>query len=468
MSKHRSHANEGSSHETKKKEDSNVWMITTFVLGVLLVVSIFTNGFALNNNIDTAIKQLNAINAKQSSPAVRDAITDAISSLNSAKSAIGSNTQGNADKGDDAGEKKILIEEFSDFQCPYCSRAYTTIKKIQNDYAGKVQLKYLHFPLVQIHPNAQKAAEAAECAKDQGKFWEMHDKMFENQQALSVDNLKAYAKDLGLDANKFNTCLDSGVKKAIVDKDQQDGVARGVSGTPTFFINGQKLVGAQPYESFKTIIDGILSGNAPAQPQQNTPPAQPTQPQSYQGTIDDDPIKGDKNAKVVIIEWSDFQCPYCKRFFTDTESQIMKEYVDTGKVRFVYRDYPLSFHQNAQVSAEASECADEQGKYWEFHDVLFTKGSGDGTGLDAASLKQYAADLKLDTSKFNTCLDSKKFASEVQKDMSEGSTAGITGTPGFVVGIIQSDGKTVVGEKVSGAQPFANFKAVIDAQLAKA
>lgn len=158
---------------------------------------------------------------------------------------------------------QVTIIEFSDFECPFCGRALPTVKQVLKDYEGKVRVVYRDFPL-SFHPNAQKAAEAAECADDQGKFWEYHDKLFANQQALTVDNLKQYAKDLGLDAAKFNSCLDSGKYASEVQKDMAAGSAAGVSGTPTFFIgndeNGyQMIVGAQPYAVIKAAIDAELA-----------------------------------------------------------------------------------------------------------------------------------------------------------------------------------------------------------------
>jgi protein-disulfide isomerase len=153
---------------------------------------------------------------------------------------------------------KVVIVEFSDFQCPFCGRVQQTIEQILKDYNGSVKLYYKHFPLTQIHPYAQKAAEAAELAADQGKFWEYHDKLFQNQNNLDTESLKRYAAELGLDTNKFNKGLESGEKAAIVNKDLQEGLSLGVQGTPTFFINGRILVGAQPYSAFKQIIDEEL------------------------------------------------------------------------------------------------------------------------------------------------------------------------------------------------------------------
>ena len=170
--------------------------------------------------------------------------------------------------------------------------------------------------------------------------------------------------------------------------------------------------------------------------------------------IDDDAIKGDADSPVTIVEWSDYECPFCTKFYDQTFSQINEEYIKTGKVKFIYRDFPLGFHKNAQKAAEAAECAGEQGKYFDMHDALFENGVTGGV----SSFKQFAADIGLDTDDFNDCLDSGEMASEVAKDLADGSAAGITGTPGFIIN----------GQLVSGAQPFSVFKQVIDAELAAA
>jgi len=153
---------------------------------------------------------------------------------------------------------KVTIIEFSDYQCPYCGRAEKTIKQIKEKYAGKIRLVFRDFPL-SFHPNSQKAHEAAGCALEQGKFWPMHDKLFENQQALEVDKLYGYASELGLDAEKFKACLDSGSRSAEITGDQKAGAAAGVSGTPAFFINGRFVSGAQPFDTFAEIIDEELA-----------------------------------------------------------------------------------------------------------------------------------------------------------------------------------------------------------------
>ena len=151
----------------------------------------------------------------------------------------------------------VTIVEFSDFQCPFCGREYPVIEKIMKDYDGKVRLVFRNFPL-DFHPFAQKAAEAAACAGDQSKFWELHNAMFSNQQKLAVDDLKGYAKTAGLDSAKFDKCLDSGEKKTQVEADQKAGAAAGVSGTPAFFVNGVFINGAVPYDQIKQAVDREL------------------------------------------------------------------------------------------------------------------------------------------------------------------------------------------------------------------
>jgi len=153
----------------------------------------------------------------------------------------------------------VTLVEFSDFECPFCGRAYPTFQKILNDYPDQVRLVYKQFPLTSIHPNSQKAAEASECASEQGKFWEYHDKLFDNQASgYSIDKFKQWAKELNLDSGKFDNCLDGGKYASKITADQQEGQAKGVNGTPATFVNGQLVSGAQPYENFKQIIDSLL------------------------------------------------------------------------------------------------------------------------------------------------------------------------------------------------------------------
>jgi protein-disulfide isomerase len=153
----------------------------------------------------------------------------------------------------------VTIVEFADFQCPFCGAfARDTEHELLAAYRGKVRFVIRDFPISGLHPYAEKAAEAAECAYDQGKFWPYHDLLFAHQDALDDAHLKAYAKQVGADGRAFSRCLDSGRKAAVVAADEADGQRYGVSATPTFFINGQKLIGAKPLDGFKQIIDPML------------------------------------------------------------------------------------------------------------------------------------------------------------------------------------------------------------------
>lgn len=159
----------------------------------------------------------------------------------------------------------VTIVEFSDFQCPFCSRLTPTLAEVEKKYGDKIRLVFRQYPLP-FHQNAQKAAEASLCAADQGKFWELHDAMFGNQGELGVDQLKAKAASLGLNADKFNKCLDSGEKAAAIQADVKAGSAAGVSGTPAMFINGRFINGAVPIDNITTVIDDELrrAGNKTA------------------------------------------------------------------------------------------------------------------------------------------------------------------------------------------------------------
>ncbi len=193
---------------------------------------------------------------------------------------------------------------------------------------------------------------------------------------------------------------------------------------------------------------GQRAGVAAQQPQ-----VQPTAPPAYiEGvSADDDPVLGPDDAPVTIVEFSDFQCPFCKRFVDQTFAQLQQEYGD--QIRIVYRDFPLTqIHPDAQRSAEAAECADEQGKFWEMHDAMF---ASQALGLGVEQLAGYAEDIDLDVDEFAECLDSGKYTDEVEKDLQDGSRYGVTGTPTFFIN----------GYRLVGAQPFEAFKALIDREL---
>jgi protein-disulfide isomerase len=173
-----------------------------------------------------------------------------------------------------------------------------------------------------------------------------------------------------------------------------------------------------------------------------------------QALADDDPILGDKNAPVTIIEFSDYQCPFCGRFYSQTLTQLKEKYINTGKVRLVYRDFPLdSIHPQATPAAIAANCAGEQGKYFEYHDKIFEN----QPGLGSESLKTWAGEIGIDVKKWEACIADPAQLQEVRKDLADGSAVGVQGTPAFFVN----------GQLVSGAQPYTVFEQIIEGELAK-
>lgn len=208
--------------------------------------------------------------------------------------------------------------------------------------------------------------------------------------------------------------------------------------------------------------------------QASTAPAQPTAPQPTEDTspkqvsVDDDPVLGDTNAPVTLIEFSDYECPFCKRHFDQTLPQIKKDYIDTGKVKLVFRDYPLSFHDPmATTEAIAANCAREQGgdaTYYRYHDEVFKRTKSNGDGLTKDNLYTIATDLGLNTTNLQSCVEAEKYKDEVTKDFADGSAVGVSGTPGFFIGKSSPDGM-ITGTPLTGAQSYAAFKTIIDQML---
>lgn len=197
---------------------------------------------------------------------------------------------------------------------------------------------------------------------------------------------------------------------------------------------------------------GAATAGLPAAP---PPAALPGAP-----SADDDPALGNPAAPVTIIEFSDFQCPFCRQFFRETLPRLNEQYIRAGRVRFVYRDFPLaSIHELAATYAEAAECADDQGQFWAMHDKIFQeqdrRGAGTISGVTAADVKRWATEIGLDGAAFESCLDSGTHRAEVAKDFADGQAAGVTGTPTIFIN----------GRSIVGALPFERFAREIDVAL---
>ena len=198
--------------------------------------------------------------------------------------------------------------------------------------------------------------------------------------------------------------------------------------------------------------------------QERLPTSQPQLPAKI--SVDDDPIKGNPNAPITIIEFSDFECPFCARFHVNTLPQLEQNYISTGKVKFVYRDFPIqNIHPNAVPAALVSECADDQNKFWEIHDKIFETQSiwKDLEPSQAVGMfRQFASNMGLDMETFDACITSGKHLQEINNDLNDGRTYGITGTPAFFVG-----NDKIGFAKISGAQPFSSFQGIIEKQLGR-
>jgi protein-disulfide isomerase len=367
----------------------------------------------------------------------------------------------------------VTIVQFSDFQCPYCSRVEPTIDKIMEEYKGKVRVAWRNKPLP-FHDKAKPAAIAALAADQQGKFWPMHDILFKNQQNLDAASFEKYAKEIGLDMTKFKAALQDKKLQDAVEADVAMGDKLGARGTPAFFVNGSFLSGAQPFENFKSRIDEqlkkaeelvkkgtpkakvyeALMKTAKAEVGGGAAPAAPAAAPEAGPVKDVDPgnspSRGPKNAPLTVVLFSDFQCPFCGRV-EPSLTELEKAY--PGKVRVVWKNFPLSFHNNAKPAAEAAMAANEQGKFWEMHAKLFANQQN----LDAASLEKYAKEIGLDIAKFKAATDSHKFAPQIEADTKQGSSLGVQGTPASFLN----------GHFINGAQPFDAFKKIADEELAK-
>ena len=366
---------------------------------------------------------------------------------------------------------KVTIVEFSDFQCPFCSRVEPTLADVLKSYPNDVRLVWRNEPLP-FHPNAMPAAEAACAAAEQGKFWQMHDAMYSNQKDLGPDAYKKWAQAAGLNMDKFQKSMDSHECKPKIEADQKYGNSVGANGTPTFFINGRQLVGAQPVDQFKAIIDQEIKHadvlmkkglrgdklyaaevdenvkNAPKAPAQAAAPGDDGKPVAV--AIGNSPVRGAPQAPVTVVLFSDFQCPFCGRA-EPTVKQVEDEYKD--KVKVVWKNQPLPFHPNAMPAAKAAYAAFKQGKFWEMHDKLFT----DQSKLSPAVYDQYAQELGLNMDKFHADENSPAAEAAIKADSDEGTKLGASGTPTFFIN----------GRKLVGAQPVEQFKAIIDDELKK-
>jgi protein-disulfide isomerase len=383
-------------------------------------------------------------------------------------------------------EPKVTVVAFSEFQCPFCSRVEPTLTQVLQTYGDDVRVVWKHRPLP-FHERAMPAALAAEAAAAQGKFWPMHAALFAHQGALADEDILRYAGDIGLDVPAFKAALAAGTGRARIDADRKLADALAAKGTPTFFINGRRFVGARPFAQFQALIDeemaranaklaaGVSRGRLyaaltesgltqapPSADDSARPPTcencggkvggkpspVPDNETVYKIDLGASPSRGPKDAPITLVVFSDFQCPFCGKVEA-TVAALEQAY--PGKLRVVWKNFPLEFHGNARPAAAAAMAAATEGKFWPMHAKLFANQQA----LDRASLVKYAGELGLDVGRFEAGLDAA--AASVEADAKQGSSLGVTGTPTVFVN----------GRRVTGAQPPAAFKALIDEELRK-
>ena len=362
---------------------------------------------------------------------------------------------------------QVTLIEFGDFQCPYTRRAEERIRALRAKYGSKLRIVWKDEPLP-FHDQAEAAAELAREAraeKGDAGFWAAHDKLLDPSLILSSEVFTRIAGEVGLHAAKVKAALATRAQKRGLDQDADQAEDFGVRGTPHFFVNGRSVVGLQPLEKFQAIVDEeiaatdalLASGIAPSKVYETRIKngVVPVEIEPEQKTVAVDPKapwKGSAAAKVVIQEFSDFQCPFCQRVQA-TLDEVMKEY--GTRVKLVWRNMPLAMHPDAARAAEASmEAFAQKGNdgFWKMHDLLF-QNQGE-LGRDA--LDGYARKMTLDMTKWKASLDGDTQKPVVDADAKAGGDGHMNGTPSFLIN----------GYFLSGAQPYARFRRLIDRALA--
>ncbi len=361
----------------------------------------------------------------------------------------------------------ITIVEFSDFACQYCNRAQATLAQLDRLYPGQIRWVFRHHPL---DLDLTLAAEAAAAAGLQGRFWPMHDRLFAVHGQVDRAAVELHASQLGLDLARFRADLDSGRARAVVQADLVDGDRLGMTGTPTFFVNGRAVNGARGLSLFALLLaDELARARAVAR---THPPdlyaaliadgrvrADVVDPPKLQRELDVDRTyrvglglpgqsDGPDDALVTIVVWSDFECPFCARL-APTLTRLRHERPDD--VRVVLRHLPLPNHADSDLAAEAAVEAGRTGKMWPLHDLLF----GFAGPLTRPVILDLAAQAGLDPAAIAAALDDHRHRDAVMADGAAGSALGTTGTPTMFVN----------GRPLVGAVAYEQLLAVVDAQL---
>lgn len=370
----------------------------------------------------------------------------------------------------------ITVVMFSDFQCPFCSRATPTMKALLAANPGKVRLVWKDLPL-DFHKYAREAAVVARIvhlARGDEAFWRFHDRVFENQKDLSPEALRTWAFEAGVDEGALATYRQEA--EARVERSVAESKQLGIQGTPNFLVDGERVMGAQPLTKFQGIVDAhlkkaeeltaqgvpatelyaaMVKGYFAAAPTPEKEEEEKDDPTVWKVEIGGAPTRGPKDALVTLVVFSDFQCPFCKRV-EGTFAELDKAY--PGKLRFVWKNNPLSFHKRAMPAAIAAWEVFKQkgeGAFWKMHDALFaTAPDLEDVQLEAAAQQVPGVDVK----KVLAAVEKDKWKVDVETDLEQGESLKVSGTPQTFVN----------GRLLNGAQPLAKFRKLIDEELAKA
>lgn len=383
----------------------------------------------------------------------------------------------------------VTIEEWSDYLCPFCNRHFqSTLPTLKEQYVrdGKLKIVFRDFPLASLHPTAAQGHETALCAAEQGaeKYWMVHNALFSRQQEWNrlpdpSEFLAGVAEQAGADMTAWQACMAKGEKKQLVSKSVEEGKALGFSGTPSFrFLTGDgdksyNLVGAQPLAQFARLADPLIAGEEPPEEIAPKPPELPiwAKPEGLAADPDrpgynlaGDAYKGDPEAPLVVIEFSDFQCPACQRHALETQPTIDEELVETGKVLWVSKQFPLRIHPHADLAAVTAACAGRQNQYWTIHHSLFENSDQwANTEFDDSDVEKSLIDIArkkgLDMDQFLNCFNSREGLEYVLKDLYDAQGV-VQSTPTFI--IIQ-DGK---GRLLRRTMPADQFVALLNGRLA--
>jgi protein-disulfide isomerase len=369
----------------------------------------------------------------------------------------------------------ITVEEFSDLLCPYCGRHATQVQPdLLEQYvaSGKVRFVFREFPIPSLHPTAQLGHVATLCVGEQDAeaYWDMHDRLFAAQEAWSgLPDPSAYlagvAEAVGADMAAYEECVASGRMDPVVEAGMAAAQANGFNGTPSFRMvaagsdEAYQLIGAQPLDRFAEMFDAMLAGEEPPQEPTQAPPELPywakpeglaPDPDRPNATMAGDYFLGDPEAPLTVVEYTDYQCPSCRRHALETMPAVVEQMIDTGRIFWVVKHLPLPEYPQGTAAAAAAECAADQGAFWEMHDALFETVERWSVEPPDPELVAVAGELGLDTDAFEDCLGGRAALERVMADVSDARDV-TQNTPTFVA--LYGGSGTVI----RGAQPADEF-----------